>query len=183
MNFLRRLFVVLIGVTFAAIPDRPSAGVLHAAQAPGSQATAGQAEREPLIAILAYHHISDDPTARLQTVSASFLREQIRAAKAHGFTFMKLSELLAHRDQPETLPPNVMVLTFDDGYKSFVEQALPVLRSEGVPATLAPLTSFVGTSRDDLPPLLDWKELKSLESRGDIELASHTHALHQYETS
>lgn len=183
MNFLRRLFIVLVGVTLATIPGLPFSGALHAAQAPGSPATTGQAGREPVIAILAYHHISDDPTARLQTVPASFLREQIRAAKANGFTFMKLSELLARRDQPGSLPPNVMVLTFDDGYKSFVEQALPVLRSEGVPATLAPITSFVGTSREDLPPLLDWKELKNLESRGDIELASHTHALHQYETS
>lgn len=137
----------------------------------------------PVIAILAYHHLSDDPVEQLQTVPASFLRDQIRAARAQGWTFMKLGDVLARRDRPGSLPPRVMVLTFDDGYRSFVEQALPILSAEGVPATLAIITSFVGTSREDLPPLLTWPEIQALAGRADIEIVSHTHALHQYEPS
>jgi biofilm PGA synthesis lipoprotein PgaB len=153
---------------------------LGAAATPHARAKNVPAAKAPLVVMLAYHHISDDPNAQLQTVSAAYLRDQIRAAKAQGFRFMKLSELLARRDRPATLPPRVMVLTFDDGYRSFVDAALPVLRAEGVPAALAVVTSFVGTSRGDLPPLLDWKDLQALEKDPNVEVVSHTHALHEY---
>lgn len=156
------------------------AGVATSAAVAGEPSTA---RPFPLIAILAYHHISDDPNANLQTVPASFLREQIRASRAQGWTILSLEELLAKRVHPEQLPPRVLVLTFDDGYRSFVDEALPVLREERVRATLAPITSFVGTERADLPPLLTWPELRRIAARGDVEIASHSHALHQYEPS
>jgi biofilm PGA synthesis lipoprotein PgaB len=172
---------LVAGTTTLLLPHAHAANV-PARNAPARAASAPTAPA-PLIAILAYHHISDDPAARLQTVPPSFLRDQIRAARAQGWTFMKLGDVLAQRNRPTALPPRVMVLTFDDGYRSFTEQALPILRAEGVPATLAIITSFVGTSRDDLPPLLDWAELQALAATGDVELVSHTHALHQYEPS
>lgn len=137
----------------------------------------------PQVAILCYHDLSDDASAPLQTVSAAFLREQIRACKSEGWVFLSLSELLAHREHPETLPPKVLVLTFDDGYRSFAELALPVLRQEGVRATLAVISSFVDAPPGNLPALLDWDELRRLDAGGEVELASHSHALHQYEIS
>jgi biofilm PGA synthesis lipoprotein PgaB len=137
----------------------------------------------PLIAILCYHDLSRDPGAPLQTVSPEFLRAQIRACKAEGWTFLSLAELLARRNQPERLPPRVMVLTFDDGCRSFAQDALPILRAEHVKATLAIITSFVDHPPADLPSLLSWEELRRLAARGDVEIASHSHALHRYEVS
>ena len=171
-----RALALALAVALTAAPP-----LSYAQRAPEPAKSASQAF--PEIVILAYHHVADDPNARLQTVAPSFLREQIRAARAQGWTFMKLGDVLARRDRPESLPRRVMVLTFDDGYRSFRENALPILRAEGVPATLALITSFVGTSRSDLPPLLTWRELEAIAVRGDVEMASHTHALHQYETS
>ncbi len=137
----------------------------------------------PQIAILCYHDISDDAAAPLQTVPAAFLRAQIRACKARGWTFLSLSELLARREHPETLPPRVLGLTFDDGYKSFAEQALPVLKAEGVRPTLTVISSFVDAPPGGLPALLGWLDLSRLDASGEVELASHSHALHRYETS
>lgn len=139
----------------------------------------------PQIAILCYHDISPDTTAPLQTVSPEFLREQIRACRAEGWTVLSLAQLLAEREHPERLPHRVMVLTFDDGYRSFAERALPILRAEGIRPTLAVITSFVEQPHLDpaLPPLLTWAELRALDAAGDVELASHSHALHRYETS
>lgn len=172
MRPVRLVLALVLALAIAATPHARAKDGLPLPPAPS-----------PLIAILAYHHVSDDPTAKLQTVPAAFLRNQIRAARAQGWTFMKLGDVLARRDRPESLPRRVMVLTFDDGYRSFVTDALPVLRAEGVPATLAVITSFVGTSREDLPPLLTWAELKPLAASTDVEIVSHTHSLHQYEAS
>ncbi len=149
-----------------------------AAPAPRDSATAF-----PLIAILCYHDLSSDPAAPLQTVPPEFLREQIRACKAAGWTFVSLAELLALRDHPERLPARTMVLTFDDGYRSFAERALPVLRAEGVRATLAIVTSFPERPPAGLPPLLSWAELRRLDAAGEVEMASHAHAQHEFVTS
>lgn len=137
----------------------------------------------PRIAILCYHDLSDDRGAKPLTVSAEFLRRQIRDCKAAGWTFLPLSEVLAARETPEKLPAKTLVLTFDDGYRSFAEQALPILREEGVRATLGIVTSFTGAPPPGMPPLMTWDEVRAAASSGWVEIASHSHDLHRYETS
>ena len=149
---------------------------------PPVPATAGE-DTFPLIAILCYHDVSRDSLAPLQTVSPEFLSAQIRACRADGWTFLPLSEVLAQREHPERLPPRVLVMTFDDGYRSFAEQALPILRAGGIRPTLSIITSFVDQPHPDMPPLLTWAELGAIDSAGDAEIASHSHALHRYERS
>ena len=171
---------------------RPLAGfvlALAALSAPvapvhaGTSPSGGEPDPFPLVAILCYHDVSDDPGAALQTVPAEFLRTQLRACRAQGWSFLSLEQLLAAREHPERLPPRVMVLTFDDGYRSFAEKALPVLTQEGAPATLGIISSFVGQPHRELPPLLSWTEIRRLDDRADVDVVSHSHALHQYERS
>lgn len=171
--------LALLAAAVALIAAEPAAGAPLSTPAPADSAPAF-----PLIAILNYHHLADDVrNERWDTVSPAFLREQIRASKAAGWTFLSLGELLAARERPETLPPRVLVLTFDDGYRSFHELALPVLREEQVPATLAIITAFVDHPPADLPPLMSWDEIRQAATSGWVEIASHTHDLHRYETS
>jgi biofilm PGA synthesis lipoprotein PgaB len=153
------------------------------AAAPATPSAAEPAKGFPLVAILCYHDLSTDASAPLQSVSPDFLRAQIRACQADGWTFLPLSELLARREHPERLPAKVMVLTFDDGYRSFATRARPILDAEGVTATLAIITSFVDRPPADLPPLLSWDEIRALDQGGRTEIASHSHALHGYATS
>jgi len=172
--------VALAAILATGSPSSPSSPGSTPAAAPRP---AGAGRAAPLIAILCYHDLSRDPRAPLQSVSPEFLRAQIRACKAEGWTFLSLAELLARRNQPERLPPRVLVLTFDDGYRSFALEALPVLRAEHVKATLAIITSFVDQPPADLPPLLSWPEIRGLAAGGEAEIASHSHALHRYEIS
>ena len=138
---------------------------------------------EPLIAILCYHDLSDAPGRDAQTVSPQFLRQQIRACRQAGWTFMSLSELMAARTRPEQLPARVMVLTFDDAYRSFYEHALPILRAEGIRATLGVVTSFIDKPPAGMPPLMTWDQIREADRSGWVEIASHSHDLHRYEMS
>ena len=135
------------------------------------------------LAILCYHDISAAPNAPLLTVSPEFLRTQIRECRKAGWTFITLDEVIAHREHPEMLPRRALVMTFDDGYKSFRKIALPILRDEHVPATLAVITGFVGQPPPDMAPLMSWDELNEVAADPLVTLASHTHALHRYESS
>ncbi len=135
-----------------------------------------------LIAILCYHDIADDPGSSPTTISPSMLRNHIRRSRENGFVFLSLSELLSRRDHPEGLPEKVMVLTFDDGYRSFFERALPVLKEEGVKATLSIVSSFIDRPPAGIPPLMTWDQVREAVRTGLVEIASHTHDLHRYVT-
>jgi peptidoglycan/xylan/chitin deacetylase (PgdA/CDA1 family) len=65
-----------------------------------------------------------------------------------------------------------VVLTFDDGYRSFKEYAYPVLKELGYTATLFVYTDYVGAGRS----AFSWEELKELNAEGfDVQAHSKTH--------
>jgi poly-beta-1,6-N-acetyl-D-glucosamine N-deacetylase len=170
-------------LTLAAGVAASAFGGAPAGAAPRPAAPAGAAPRAPLIAVLCYHDLATDPAAPTYTVPPESLRAHIRRAKAEGWTFLPLSAVLARHDRPERLPPKVMVVTFDDAYRSFAELALPILRAEQVTATLAVISSFVDRPPPGLPPLLTWDELRRLDRDDAVEIASHSHDLHRYVVS
>ena len=49
---------------------------------------------------------------------------------------MKVSDLIDFRKENGFYPDNAVAVTFDDGFKSFYDLALPVLRKHSVPATI-----------------------------------------------
>jgi poly-beta-1,6-N-acetyl-D-glucosamine N-deacetylase len=157
-----------------------------AQQAPGLRSLPAARRSPPpssIVVILNYHDISDARGVRPETVPASLLRDQIRRCKEEGWTFLPLSELLSYKDRPDALPPRAVVVTFDDAYRSFFEQALPILREEGVKATLAVITSFIDRPPPGMPPLMTWDQIKEADRSGFVEIASHSHDLHKYVTS
>lgn len=70
-----------------------------------------------------------------------------------------------------------VAVTFDDGTADFVDEALPVLVRNGVPATLYVATDFVESGRafphDGRP--VSWAGLAEAVSTGLVEIGSHTH--------
>src|SRR4030066_338340 len=90
---------------------------------------------------------SDDPARKNYTIPPERFRLHLRRLREAGWTFLSLSELLSRKGRFDELPPKVIVVTFDDAYRSFFEKALPILREEGVKATLSVISSFI-----DAPP-------------------------------
>jgi biofilm PGA synthesis lipoprotein PgaB len=171
--------VALVASAALAAFATVAAGPLGAA--PAARA-AKPASPKPIVAILCYHDLSSDTTGATYTIVPDSLRAHIRRAKRNGWVFRSLSQVLAARGRPGRLPAKTMVVTFDDGYRSFAEVALPILRAEKVKATLSIVTSWVDDPPDELPPLLTWDEIRDLDQSGDVEIASHSHAQHRFET-
>lgn len=97
--------------------------------------------------ILAYHRVADlerDP--QLLAVSPRHFAEQVRIIADEGVA-LSLSDMvtLAGRD---ALPPRATCVTFDDGYRDFLDEALPALHAVGVPATLFAATSTLKSDRE-----------------------------------
>jgi peptidoglycan/xylan/chitin deacetylase (PgdA/CDA1 family) len=113
---------------------------------------------EPRVFVLFYHDVSAPdvtaaagiPTAALYpdpaepegVISAGRLQRQLRYLKRR-YRFASLSQAAARLARPGALREDLVVVTFDDGYAGNFEAALPVLREEGVPATVFVTTGFL----------------------------------------
>jgi len=105
----------------------------------------------PIVGIYTFHHIHDpggaaypyDPEVADAT-PAQFERHLEMLVRIG--TPITMAELLRGLDGA-ALPPNPLMITFDDGYRSCHDIALPILRRLGIPATFFIATSFVAERR------------------------------------
>lgn len=109
----------------------------------GDRIGAGRAAQGRVV-ILNYHRIleSPDPLLASEPDAASF-RWQMQVL-ADCFTVLPLHEALAALDSGQ-VPPRAVCITFDDGYRSTHDVALPILREFGFPATVFVTTGFIDT--------------------------------------
>jgi peptidoglycan/xylan/chitin deacetylase (PgdA/CDA1 family) len=104
----------------------------------------------PMLSIITYHHVVDhDPSypydPNVADATPAQFRRQMETVARYG-TPIGVDDLIrAIAGGP--LPRNPVMVTFDDGYRSCYEVALPILRAVGVRATFFVATSFVSERR------------------------------------
>jgi peptidoglycan/xylan/chitin deacetylase (PgdA/CDA1 family) len=125
-------------------------------------------------ALLVYHGVgpvANDPNRLL--VEPALLESQVRFLQRRGYRFLTAEELLAG-GAPR---PGTAVLTFDDGFRNWVTDALPVLQRLGVRATFYVCPGLFGEQHWDLDgeegKLLDEAGARELLAAG-MELGSHS---------
>lgn len=141
-----------------------------------------QSPRMNSISILMYHQVGDFPPVRLHQASytnISRFRRQMAFLKHWGATVLSMSDAVRALRGEMPIPPRAVVLTFDDGYRSFIEHALPVLQRHGFPAIVYVLAQRAGDAADwyavdnqATPALMTWDEIRPLPAQG-IEIGSH----------
>jgi peptidoglycan/xylan/chitin deacetylase (PgdA/CDA1 family) len=125
-----------------------------------------------IVPILTYHNLGAQAKGRLVLAAASF-REQMTYLKTNGYRVVSLGDFVEFTRLGRQLPQKAVVLTFDDGYRSFKDLAYPVLKELGFTATLFIYTDWVGAGRG----ALSWSDLRELTAAGfDIEAHTKTHA-------
>jgi peptidoglycan/xylan/chitin deacetylase (PgdA/CDA1 family) len=137
-----------------------------------------------LIPILMYHSISRSATSGFWpcVVPPELFEEHLSYLKQHRYNTITVTQLVqAMARDGEGLPPQPVVLTFDDGYMDFYTSALPALQRYGFVATLYIATAYVGgTSRwlqrlgEGSRPMLSWPQLAEISASG-IECGAHSH--------
>lgn len=99
------------------------------------------------IRILYYHRISNDHDDYNYTnVSLSNFKQHMEYICAN-YTVLKLSELLDK--QVYERDEDAVVITFDDGYKNFFDNALPILKQFSIPAACFITTDNIDTGEEN----------------------------------
>ncbi len=107
--------------------------------------------------VLTFHCVSTPGKPyfrRGMDVSSDHFR-QILEMLLRAFRVVPLDELPQALMNPERKP--IVAITFDDGYRSVHDNAFPIMKELGVPATVFLPTDFIGTGR-----LLWWDEVYHL---------------------
>jgi|SRR5208283_1441523 len=128
--------------------------------------------------ILMYHSVadnSDDPCS----VTVDAFREQISWLSDHGFEVVPLSSLVRSiQTRSYRNLRKKVVITFDDGYKDFLSNALPILLDHRASATVFLVTDMLGaygswSKYGTHVPLMSEEEVRCIKAQG-ISLGSHT---------
>jgi len=137
---------------------------------------------ERTLRVLMYHKVNDlwpNPT----TVPTAVFDEQMRLLRELGYTPVALDAVRDYYLHGTPLPPGAVLITFDDGYRDNLENALPILQRYGYPAVVFVPVGYLDDARplpheDPLRVLgvrnetVGWEHLAELE-RGGIRVESH----------
>ncbi len=131
--------------------------------------------------ILAYHRVAESGSEALAPyrVTPAAFEEQLRYLRDHGFTGITLDDWSLHVVHGASIPKGSVLITFDDGYRDFKDNAWPLLERYGFSASVFLVADKIGGANDwdeeygETVPLLDWRELRELQAAG-VSFGSHT---------
>lgn len=138
----------------------------------------------PPVPILLYHAITADPPAWIApfAVTPAVFRAHLDAVVASGRRPLTVSQYMDGRSGTAPLPPRPVLITVDDGFADFADNALPALSERRLPSTLYVTTgACAGRPRETVLPdavMLRYADLPGLEAAG-VEIGAHSHTHRQ----
>ena len=153
----------------------------HAERAPGDYV------------VISYHDIVDttvtpDLPIYSQTITRARLIEHFNLLTAGGYQPVSLQQIIDAKAGGQPLPDKAVLLTFDDGYRSFYDIVFPLLKLYGFPAVQAVVGSWLDVPEGGRVPygnitlprerFLTWEQVQILDESPLVEIASHTYNLH-----
>ncbi len=125
------------------------------------------------VPVLMYHYVrevdeEEDPLGYRLSIPPALFAEQMAWLTENDYTPLTMSELAACLSSQQDCPSRPVAITFDDGYTDQLENAVPILRRYGFPATFYIVPGLVGR-----PGYLDWDGVQALVDNG-MEVGAHT---------
>jgi peptidoglycan/xylan/chitin deacetylase (PgdA/CDA1 family) len=132
------------------------------------------------IPILMYHSVSNQPESglhpyyRTATATEQFAA-QMQQLHENGYRAASPAEAVRRLHSQEKFTGKKVVITFDDGYRNFLQHAFPVLQKYSFTAIVYLPTAYIA----DMPATfkgkecLTWAEVRELHRQG-IHFGSHT---------
>ena len=118
-----------------------------------------------------YHRFEENkyPSTNIRL---DIFKEQINYIKKSNFTFLNPVNL---KDQLSDIKEDKLILlTIDDGFQSFYDNAWPILKKNKIPFILFISTEFVGKNN-----YMSWEQILEIEKSGLGKIGNHSHS-HEY---
>jgi peptidoglycan/xylan/chitin deacetylase (PgdA/CDA1 family) len=127
------------------------------------------------VAVLSYHKVGPPAPGGWQTwfyVDEATFTAQLCWLLDHRWHPLDLDTFLRAIDDPGGLPEKSVLVTFDDGYRSLLDVAAPVMRRLKIPGVVFVPTDYVGGTNvwdqqvEPVEPICSWDDLRALQANG-----------------
>lgn len=136
------------------------------------------------VPVVMYHQVCSNPSVLGDyAITPEVLRNDFEYMKKHNIHPVSFSQLSKYVKFGEALPENPIVLTFDDGERSFLTKALPLLQEYNFPANINIVGALVelytkNGETDDRYAYLNADDIKLLTNEPLVEIGYHSYNLH-----
>lgn len=128
--------------------------------------------------VLMYHEIKN--TDGKIAVSTDLFDKHLTMLEDNGYNVISIEQFEEFiTGKKKEIPPNAVVLTFDDGYEDFYENAYPILQKHKMPATNFIIVKSTDIYNPDIIPHLKWEQMREMRAKG-MSFYSHTYDSHKY---
>lgn len=140
------------------------------------------------IPIIMYHQICEkNSNCGDYIIPVHLLREDFQYMKDNNINPISFNQLFQYVKTGKPLPENPIILTFDDGERSFLTKVLPLLEEFSYPANVNIVWSLVdfyteNGETDDRYAYLNEQDIMLLHSNPLVEIGCHTYNLHSLNT-
>jgi|GEM_PF-561185 len=126
--------------------------------------------------VLSYHNIAEE--RGFYTLSEAQFEEQLHYLKGR-YDVVSVPDYVDHIYRYGKSREGSVVITFDDGFKSYSEIALPLLEKMGMPSALFVCTGYLGRSNEwneeqYRSPIMDEQQLKEVARNELVTIGAHT---------
>jgi len=140
--------------------------------------------------VLCYHNVMDDPMddPEKYTISTEALAQQFSWLQERGYAVISVDDLIVSKTTGKPLPEKAVMLTFDDGYRSFYTHVFPLLKAFNFSAVFGLVGSWLELKPGEKAQypgqnytratFLSADEIKEISDSGLVEFASHSFDLH-----
>jgi biofilm PGA synthesis lipoprotein PgaB len=130
--------------------------------------------------VLCYHDIPKQVWEDDFAVDQATFVNTIEYLRIHGFHFVSLQDVIRADQDSKPLPSQPVLLTFDDAYASYYDFVVPVLKEYKIPSVLGVVSGWLDKKPANVKnKLMTWDQVRDVAKSDLVEIASHTHDLHQ----
>jgi peptidoglycan/xylan/chitin deacetylase (PgdA/CDA1 family) len=156
----------------------PASGTTNAIPTVTAPGTARPEPVDSSVIVLLYHQFAAPgvkiPPKFQWTLNQDVFEAEMKYIHDNGYHVVPLADMIRFLKHQIGLPPNSVVITIDDGYKSAIVYAEPILKQYGYPWTFFIYPDFITTAESK--GAASWSDLHALQAEGvDIESHSMTH--------
>jgi peptidoglycan/xylan/chitin deacetylase (PgdA/CDA1 family) len=136
------------------------------------------------VIIIMYHQISENSNLWGDyVIPTSLLKSDFEYLKENSYTPVKIKDVLDFCDGKKDLPEKSVIITFDDGQRSFLTKVVPLLEEYNYPAVVNIVGSLVDLytengETDDRYAYLNWNDIKILSENPLVEIGHHSYNFH-----
>jgi len=131
------------------------------------------------VAVLMYHLV-DNELESSSTITPKLFASHLDMLQEKGYNVISLQQMAKFLEGENTVPPNALAITFDDGYQSVYKHAFPLLKECKIPASVFMIVSKVSNVSGEIPKL-SWSQMREM-AQEEIYTYSHSYDSHYYVT-